>query len=152
MSRVAKMPIALPKGVECTVGKDAVTVKGPKGTLMFTTPEGVEIGVQGSEVQCKTTSTGSTKMAGTARALIANMAGQDGRLPTRQVIGEYSGQEPSKTAPRQVDPQPHRQAQCAAPHRASQRSAHLRPGHFGRRRQGDRGRFDGAEGSGQGSE
>jgi len=73
MSRVAKMPVALPKGVECTVGKDAVTVKGPKGTLKFATPEGVEIGVQGSEVQCKTTETGSTKMAGTARALIANM-------------------------------------------------------------------------------
>ena len=30
MSRVAKKPIALPKGVEFAVGKDAVTVKGPK--------------------------------------------------------------------------------------------------------------------------
>ena len=33
MSRVAKMPVALPKGVECTVHADGVTVKGPKGTL-----------------------------------------------------------------------------------------------------------------------
>jgi large subunit ribosomal protein L6 len=73
MSRVAKKPIALPKGVECAVAKDAVTVKGPKGTLKFSAPIGVEIGVQGSEVQCSTKEGGQTKMAGTARALIANM-------------------------------------------------------------------------------
>ena len=72
MSRVAKKPIALPKGVECKVAADAVTVKGPKGTLQFAAPEGVEIGVQGSEVQLKS-SDGNTKMAGTARALLANM-------------------------------------------------------------------------------
>ena len=73
MSRVAKMPIALPKGVECNVAKDAITVKGPKGTLKLAHLEGVEIGVQGSEVQLKSTSENTTKMAGTARALIANM-------------------------------------------------------------------------------
>src|ERR1700751_5835668 len=73
MSRVAKKPIALPKGVECAVAKDAVTVKGPKGTLKFAAPAGVEIGVQGSQVQCSTKEGGQTKMAGTARALIANM-------------------------------------------------------------------------------
>jgi large subunit ribosomal protein L6 len=72
MSRVAKKPIALPKGVECKVAADAVTVKGPKGTLQFAAPQGVEIGVQGSEVQLKS-SDGNTKMAGTARALLANM-------------------------------------------------------------------------------
>ena len=27
MSRVAKKPVALPKGVECTVAKDTITVK-----------------------------------------------------------------------------------------------------------------------------
>jgi large subunit ribosomal protein L6 len=73
MSRVAKKPIALPKGVECAVAKDAITVKGPKGTLNFAAPAGVEIGVQGTEVQCSTKEGGQTKMAGTARALIANM-------------------------------------------------------------------------------
>ena len=36
MSRVAKKPISLPKGVECKVANDAVTVKGPKGTLTHT--------------------------------------------------------------------------------------------------------------------
>jgi large subunit ribosomal protein L6 len=73
MSRVAKKPITLPKGVEFAVVKDAVTVKGPKGTLKFATPAGVEVGVQGSEVQLTTKDGGETKMTGTARALLANM-------------------------------------------------------------------------------
>ena len=33
MSRVAKAPVVLPTNVELTVDKNAVTVKGPKGTL-----------------------------------------------------------------------------------------------------------------------
>jgi len=33
MSRVAKAPIILPANVELSVGKETVTVKGPKGTL-----------------------------------------------------------------------------------------------------------------------
>jgi large subunit ribosomal protein L6 len=72
MSRVAKKPVELPKGVECNVGKDAVTVKGPKGTLKFMAPAGVNVGVKGSEVQLSS-SDGNTKMAGTARSLLANM-------------------------------------------------------------------------------
>jgi large subunit ribosomal protein L6 len=73
MSRVAKKPIALPKGVECAVVNDAVTVKGPKGTLRITAPQGVEIGVQGSVVQLTSKDAAQLKMAGTARALLANM-------------------------------------------------------------------------------
>jgi len=33
MSRVGKMPIALPKGAEVTIGAEQITVKGPLGTL-----------------------------------------------------------------------------------------------------------------------
>ncbi len=73
MSRVAKKPIALPKGVECTVANGAITVKGPKGTLKLPHLDGVDVGVKGSEVQFTSTDTSTTKMAGTARALIANM-------------------------------------------------------------------------------
>lgn len=36
MSRIGKLPIALPKGVEVKLGQDIVEVKGPKGSL--TTP------------------------------------------------------------------------------------------------------------------
>ncbi|MDR3388818.1 MAG: 50S ribosomal protein L6 [Rudaea sp.] len=73
MSRVAKMPVALPKGVECTVAKDAVTVKGPKGTLKLAQLTGVEVGVKGSEISFTSTDPNTAKMAGTARALVANM-------------------------------------------------------------------------------
>ncbi len=36
MSRLAKKPLALLKGVEVTVGEDVLTIKGPKGTLTHT--------------------------------------------------------------------------------------------------------------------
>ena len=43
MSRVAKKPIALTKGVELNIQADSVSVKGPKGTLSIAKPAGVEI-------------------------------------------------------------------------------------------------------------
>ena len=72
MSRVAKKPVALPKGVECNVSKETISVKGPKGTLKLARPEGVEVDVKGSEVNFGSVS-GEMKMAGTMRALVANM-------------------------------------------------------------------------------
>lgn len=88
MSRVAKKPIALPKGVECNVAKDTITVKGPKGTLKLASPGGVEVGVQGSTVQFTTADT-NTKMAGTARALVANMVKgvSEGYLRKLELVG-----------------------------------------------------------------
>ncbi|GAP66084.1 LSU ribosomal protein L6P [Mizugakiibacter sediminis] len=73
MSRVAKKPIALPKGVECQVGADAVTVKGPKGTLSMHALPGVKVAVANGSVVCEVVEGGETKYAGTARALLANM-------------------------------------------------------------------------------
>jgi len=73
MSRVAKKPVALPKGVDCSVQASAVTVKGPKGTLKVTTPAGVDVAVNGSEVQLSSKDKNDLKMAGTMRALINNM-------------------------------------------------------------------------------
>ena len=73
MSRVAKKPIALPKGVECNVSKETISVKGPKGTLKVARPEGVDVDVKGSEVNFGVSSEGEMKMAGTMRALVANM-------------------------------------------------------------------------------
>lgn len=34
MSRIGKLPVLIPKGVEVTIEKNTVTVKGPKGTLL----------------------------------------------------------------------------------------------------------------------
>lgn len=73
MSRVGKKPVALPKGVECQVQGDAVTVKGPKGTLKMAAPSGVDIAIDNGEVRLAAKSLGDDKMTGTARALINNM-------------------------------------------------------------------------------
>ena len=72
MSRVAKKPIALPKGVECQVTKDGITVKGPKGTLRMHAIPGVEIKSSDGHLICADGSA-ETKFAGTTRALLANM-------------------------------------------------------------------------------
>lgn len=73
MSRVGKKPVALPKGVECQVQADAITVKGPKGTLKIAAPAGVDVAINSGEIQLKAQGDNDHKMAGTARALINNM-------------------------------------------------------------------------------
>jgi len=50
MSRIGKLPIAIPAGVTITVDPDWITVKGPKGELkQFTMPE-VDVVVEGDQV------------------------------------------------------------------------------------------------------
>jgi large subunit ribosomal protein L6 len=73
MSRVAKKPIALPKGVECNISADKVSVKGPKGSLSLARPHGVDVAMENGQVQFSTADAGRMPMAGTARALLANM-------------------------------------------------------------------------------
>jgi large subunit ribosomal protein L6 len=73
MSRVAKRPIALPKGVEFNAGADALTVKGPKGTLSLARPAGVEFAIEDGNVQLSAANADHLAMAGTARAILANM-------------------------------------------------------------------------------
>ena len=73
MSRVAKKPIALPKGVECAISADKVSVKGPKGTLSLVRPQGIDVVVENGHVQFSTADAERIPMAGTARALLANM-------------------------------------------------------------------------------
>ena len=51
MSRIGRMPIAIPAGVTVTVAENnVVTVKGPKGTLERTLPSEMEVKVEGAEV------------------------------------------------------------------------------------------------------
>lgn len=42
MSRIGKQPITIPSGVEVTITKENVTVKGPKGELVIVTPRYVK--------------------------------------------------------------------------------------------------------------
>jgi large subunit ribosomal protein L6 len=73
MSRVAKKPIAVPKGVDCQIKPDAITVKGPKGILALKVPAGVDVVIEGGEIKLNAKNPADMKMAGTARALIQNM-------------------------------------------------------------------------------
>ena len=51
MSRIGRMPIAVPAGVTVDIAENnKVTVKGPKGTLERVLPEEMEIKVEGAEV------------------------------------------------------------------------------------------------------
>ena len=73
MSRVAKKPISLPKGVEFKTTDDQVTVKGPKGTLSLAKPNGVQFVVEDGVLQLSAADAADLPMAGTARAILANM-------------------------------------------------------------------------------
>ena len=50
MSRKAKVPISLPKGVEISVLDNVVTVKGQKGTLTQEVKQGISINVEADKV------------------------------------------------------------------------------------------------------
>ena len=43
MSRIGKTPIEIKSGVEVVVNADSVEIKGPKGTLAQSIPEGIEV-------------------------------------------------------------------------------------------------------------
>jgi large subunit ribosomal protein L6 len=75
MSRIGKLPITLPKGVEVKVSQNDVTVKGPKGTLHQQLIPGVVVRVEKEHVVVDLAS-GYEKNGnfhGLYRALISNM-------------------------------------------------------------------------------
>jgi len=73
MSRVAKKPVALPKGVDLQVSDDSISVKGPKGTLSMVRPAGVDVAIEDGQATMSPQGSDNIAMAGTLRALIANM-------------------------------------------------------------------------------
>ena len=73
MSRVAKKVIALPKGVEITNAADQLSVKGPKGTLTLAKPQGVDVKVENGQATMVAANADSIALAGTVRAILANM-------------------------------------------------------------------------------
>ncbi|MDR2524453.1 MAG: 50S ribosomal protein L6 [Candidatus Nomurabacteria bacterium] len=75
MSRIGKLPIAVPSGVTITVDPDWITVKGAKGELkQFTLPE-VDVTVDGDQIIVTRKSDEKLARAqhGLMRALINNM-------------------------------------------------------------------------------
>jgi large subunit ribosomal protein L6 len=73
MSRVAKKILPLPKGVEFKDADGVLSVKGPKGTLNFNKPSGVSVTNENGMVQLGAENPDDMKMAGTTRAILANM-------------------------------------------------------------------------------
>jgi len=75
MSRVGKMPVALPKGVDVQVTADQITVKGSNGTLVRPVHALVQVLNEGGVLKVAPAhdSSEANAMSGTMRALLANM-------------------------------------------------------------------------------
>ena len=75
MSRVARIPVDLPAGVEVQQGETTITVKGPLGTLVQSLNPLVKIERNGSTLSVAPAdeSRGANAMSGTYRAVVANM-------------------------------------------------------------------------------
>jgi large subunit ribosomal protein L6 len=76
MSRIGRLPIAVPSGVDVAIEESTVTVKGPKGTLSHTVaaPITVEKGDTGAlEVKRPDDERKSRSLHGLTRTLINNM-------------------------------------------------------------------------------
>lgn len=75
MSKVGKLPVALPAGVTINVADGVIAVKGPKGELKQAYNDAIEIKVEGSEIVLTTKNNEKQTNAyhGLYRSLIANM-------------------------------------------------------------------------------
>ena len=75
MSRVAKNPVLLPTGVDVVISKDAITVKGPLGSLSRNLHPSVVVERDGSAVKAVAVAgaENANAMSGTTRALLSNM-------------------------------------------------------------------------------
>ena len=72
MSRVAKIPVTLGKGVEAKIENGFITVKGPKGTLTQKLDPEVSVTIEDGHVHFKAVgeSKHANAMSGTLRALV----------------------------------------------------------------------------------
>ena len=75
MSRIGKIPVALPKGVDVTLSTEALSIKGPLGTLSQHLDGRVKVQRDGDQLvfQVDEESAAADAMSGTLRALAANM-------------------------------------------------------------------------------
>lgn len=75
MSRIAKYPVAVPKGIEAAINANQITVKGPLGTLTQALTGDVDVKLEDNQLTFVVTNeTRHAKaMSGTVRALVNNM-------------------------------------------------------------------------------
>jgi large subunit ribosomal protein L6 len=76
VSRIGKLPVAIPSGVKVALEANAVRLEGPKGKLQTAVPRGVEIKIEGNvvRVECLSEERKARALHGLTRKLIANMA------------------------------------------------------------------------------
>jgi large subunit ribosomal protein L6 len=76
MSRIGRLPVSVPSGVDVTIDGQAVTVKGPKGELKHTVAEPIAVGkgeAGAIEVTRPNDARESRSLHGLTRSLINNM-------------------------------------------------------------------------------
>ena len=92
MSRIGKIPVPVPDGVDVTIDSQTVTVKGPKGELTRTMPDGVAI-AKNDDGEIAVTRPDDSRTAkslhGLVRTLIANMIEgvTDGYTKSLELVG-----------------------------------------------------------------
>lgn len=92
MSRIGRLPITVPSGVEVTLDGQDVTVKGPKGTLSYTVPEPIRI-TKNDEKKLELTRPDDERehrsLHGLSRTLVNNMiiGVTDGYSKDLEIIG-----------------------------------------------------------------
>jgi large subunit ribosomal protein L6 len=92
MSRIGRLPISIPSGVEITVDGQDVTVKGPKGTLTHTvaSPLTIERAEDGTlQVKRPDDQSQNKALHGLTRTLVANMVTgvTEGYSKTLEIVG-----------------------------------------------------------------
>ncbi len=75
MSRIGRMPIAIPAGVDVKLDGHQITVKGPKGTLTHTVHSNMAVNIEGNEILVTRPNDAkeNRSLHGLTRSLIANM-------------------------------------------------------------------------------
>jgi len=75
VSRIGKLPVAIPAGVKVAVDGNAVRLEGPKGKLHASVPSGVDVKVEGNllRIERQTEDRKIRALHGLTRKLIANM-------------------------------------------------------------------------------
>ncbi|HLB23680.1 MAG TPA: 50S ribosomal protein L6 [Dehalococcoidia bacterium] len=91
MSRIGKLPIPLVKNVEVNVEGSTVKVKGPKGELVRTFPEGISFNIDDGKINVvrPNDEKQSRALHGLSRSLLANMVTgvSDGFTKTLELQG-----------------------------------------------------------------
>ena len=91
MSRIGRLPIDIPSGVDITVNDDVVTVKGPKGELTIRIAKPIQVEIADGQVQVSRPDDEreSRSLHGLTRTLIANdiVGVTEGYTKALEVVG-----------------------------------------------------------------